>query len=236
MLDRLAVFASIGGLTNCETSKLAPGMWCSSYFSLYSKYLTPRKAQAEERGEDQDPHQQVLLAHLGRPHRQRHEEAGRDEDGGIGRAHADVQRVRRGDERVVVPVAVEQVGEEHSAEEHDFRQQEEPHAEAAGLALLLLRLEVVTVLRHEDVFVFGVLVLGCVVSIALSNGRHLLCGLVFEPLVVVGFVVHDGNLGKVLGQRRRLDLPLEAGCLPRIVARDRRRTSATTRGKCIGSR
>src|ERR1017187_7402483 len=60
-----------------------------------------------------------------------------------------------------------------------------------------------------------------VVSIALSNGGHLLCGLVFEPLVVVGFVVHDGNLGEVFGERRRLDLPFEAGCLPRIVARDR---------------
>ena len=44
--------------------------------------------------------------------------------------------------------------------------------------------------------------------------------LLFKPLVVVSFVVHDGHFGKVLGQRRRLGLPLEAGCLPGIVAGD----------------
>src|ERR1700691_3042880 len=59
-----------------------------------------------------------------------------------------------------------------------------------------------------------------VVSMALSNGGHLLLGLVLKPLVVVGFVVHDGDLGKVFGQRRRLDLPLQAGSLPGIVACD----------------
>ncbi len=30
---------------NCETSKLAPGMWCFSHFSWYSTYLMPRKAR-----------------------------------------------------------------------------------------------------------------------------------------------------------------------------------------------
>jgi hypothetical protein len=77
----------------------------------------------------------------------------------------------------VVPVAVEQVGEEHAAEEHDFGQQEEPHAEAAGLALLLFRLEVMTVLRQHDMLVLFVdrgLVRMWMAAIALSNGRHLL--------------------------------------------------------------
>src|SRR5271168_5331350 len=63
-------------------------------------------------------------------------------------------------------------------------------------------------------------VCGCVATIALSNGRHLLFRLVGEPLVVIGLMIDDRNLDKVFGQRRRLNLPLKAGCLPRIVARD----------------
>ncbi len=91
------------------------------------------------------------MLHLGRPDAQRHEEAGGDQDRRIGCAQRNAQLVRRRDEGVVVPVAVEQVGEEQAAEEHDFGQQEEPHAEGSGLALLLLRLEVMTVLRQRDV-------------------------------------------------------------------------------------
>src|SRR5207302_8282196 len=60
-------------------------------------------------------------------------------------------------------------------------------------------------------------VCGCVTTVALSNGRHLLCGLVFEPFVVIGLMVHDRNLDKVFSQRRRLNLPLETRRLPRIV-------------------
>src|SRR5271154_4917783 len=63
-------------------------------------------------------------------------------------------------------------------------------------------------------------VCGCVATIALSNGRHLLCSLVLEPLVVIGLMVHDRGLDKVFGQRRRLDLPFKARCLPRIVTGD----------------
>src|SRR5271170_3494129 len=59
---------------------------------------------------------------------------------------------------------------------------------------------------------------GCVATIALSNGRHLVCCLVFEPLVVVSLMVHDRSLNKVFGQRRRLNLPLKSCRLPGIVA------------------
>src|SRR6185312_8642000 len=62
---------------------------------------------------------------------------------------------------------------------------------------------------------------GSVCAIALSNCGHLMLGLVLQPLVVVGLVVHDRDLGKILGQGRRLNLPLEACCLPGIVAGDR---------------
>src|SRR6185437_13908894 len=52
----------------------------------------------------------------------------------------------------------------------------------------------------------------------LSNGLYLVMSLVCQPVVVVGFVVHDWNLGEVFGQRRRLYLPLQARRLPGIVA------------------
>src|SRR6185437_10010094 len=52
----------------------------------------------------------------------------------------------------------------------------------------------------------------------LSNGLYLVMSLVCQPVVVVGFVVHDRNLGEVFGQRRRLYLPLQPSRLPGIVA------------------
>src|ERR1700688_1842779 len=56
-----------------------------------------------------------------------------------------------GDKCGVVPVSVEQIGEEETAEEHDFGQEEQPHAEASRLALLSFRLEVMAVLRQRNV-------------------------------------------------------------------------------------
>ena len=32
-------------MSQFDMSKLAPGIWCFSHFSLYSKYFTPKKAQ-----------------------------------------------------------------------------------------------------------------------------------------------------------------------------------------------
>ena len=61
----------------------------------------------------------------------------------IGSAETDAQRIAAGHKGVVIPVAIEQVGHEQAAEEHDFGQQEEPHAEAGGFPLLVHRDEMV---------------------------------------------------------------------------------------------
>ena len=117
-----------------------------------------------------------FLADFGGPHTNGHAEARGDQHDGVESAERHAELVGRDGERRVVPVAIEQVGEEHAAEEHDFREQEEPHAEAADLALLLFGLKVMTVLRQRGVLVLGVnRVLGVVM--ALSNGRHLMLGL-----------------------------------------------------------
>src|ERR1700758_1425960 len=52
------------------------------------------------------------------------------------------------------------------------------------------------------------------IAVLSDTGGHLFFFLALQPFVVVGIVVHDGYLDKVLGERRRLDLPLEAGGLP----------------------
>ena len=49
-------------------------------------------------------------------------------------------------ERRIVPVAVDQIGGKQSAEEHDFRQQEEPHAEVGGVVLLRHGLEMMALI------------------------------------------------------------------------------------------
>ena len=53
----------------------------------------------------------------------------------------------------IVPVPVEKIGKKHAAEEHDLRQQEEPHAKATGLALLVFRLKVMPVLRENHMLI-----------------------------------------------------------------------------------
>ena len=105
----------------------------------------------------------------------RHEEAGGDEHDRVDAAEPDAELVAAGYERRIVPVAVEQIGEEQSTEEHDFGEQEKPHAEARGLALLLLGLEMVAQVRgmlvHRMTFSYAIPLLTVV---WLSNGRYLL--------------------------------------------------------------
>ena len=48
-----------------------------------------------------------------------------------------LEQVAAGDERRKMQSAIDRVGREHPAEEKDFRGQEHPHAEPAGVVLLL---------------------------------------------------------------------------------------------------
>ena len=53
------------------------------------------------------------------------------------RAQPDVHLLAAFDEGLIVGGAIHQVGAEQPAEEHDFGQQEHPHAEGGGFLLLL---------------------------------------------------------------------------------------------------
>src|SRR5579863_9313609 len=59
---------------------------------------------------------------------------------------------------------------------------------------------------------------GLSVTAWLSDTRHLFLLLSIQPLIVVAFVIHDGDRGKILRKGRRLSLPLESSGLPGIVA------------------
>src|SRR3954470_8663935 len=56
------------------------------------------------------------------------------------------------------------------------------------------------------------------IAVLSDTGGYLFLFLALQPFVVVGIVVHNGNLNEVLGERRRLNLPLQPRSLPRIVA------------------
>ena len=105
--------------------------------------LDAKEGEAEDEGDDETQNERALLAHLGGPDAHGHGEAGSDEDGGVGCAPEDIQLVRCLDEGRVVPVAIDEVGGEQAAEEHDFGEQEEPHGEVGGVTLLRIGFEMV---------------------------------------------------------------------------------------------
>src|SRR5579875_862322 len=51
-----------------------------------------------------------------------------------------------------------------------------------------------------------------------SGNRYMIRLLTLEPFVVVCLVIHDRRLNEVSGKRWRLDLPLEPGRLPWVLA------------------
>src|SRR5271168_333801 len=113
--------------------------------------LDAKEHQPEYRREDEEDNKQTPLPDLSSPDTQRHKKAGADQHSRIRRAQRNTELVRCNDKGIVVPVAIQQVREEQSTEEHDFGQQEEPHPEGASFPLLLFRLKVMPVLRQSDV-------------------------------------------------------------------------------------
>ena len=83
------------------------------------------------------------FSHLRGAHRQRHGQAAANQHRGVDGADGDVQHVASRLETGQVEVAIDGVAGEEPAEEHDLGGQENPHAEAGGLVLLLQVLELV---------------------------------------------------------------------------------------------
>src|SRR5262249_31693854 len=84
-----------------------------------------------------------VLALLHGPQRERDREAARDEDERVRRAEEEAEVARGLVKSLVIEAAVDGVAEEEAREEQHLGAEEQPHAEANGLGLLVLRVEVV---------------------------------------------------------------------------------------------
>ena len=100
----------------------------------------------EQQADDQHP----APADLRGVHRQRHGQAAGEQDGGVDGAEADVELVAGVGERRRVQRAVDDVGGEQAAEEHDLGDQEHPHAERRRLVLLLGVVELMGDVRRRS--------------------------------------------------------------------------------------
>lgn len=106
--------------------------------------LVHHEHEAEHEGQHQEGEDVVLLAELGRPDGEGHGDAAGDQGDGVQAAQKDVQVLAADDERVVVFAAIYRIAQEEPAEEHHFRQQEEPHPQVRGIVLLVHVVELVT--------------------------------------------------------------------------------------------
>ena len=101
------------------------------------------EGDAEEHRQDQHRNQERSTRGLGCPDGEHHGQAAADQNGGVSAAEPGIDRLAGGCEITEVPTAIDQVGAEQAPEEHDFGGEEDPHAEAGGIALLPLGGEVV---------------------------------------------------------------------------------------------
>ena len=109
---------------------------------LVLEVLDDQEHEAERHREENPDDCRPLLAGLRGTNRERHRQAAADEHGGVERTEDDVQLAAGLGPRHRVPDAVEHVGEEESAEEQHFGDEEQPHPERCRLVLLLQRVEV----------------------------------------------------------------------------------------------
>src|SRR5580704_9380144 len=99
--------------------------------------LDAEEGHAEHHCRDEADDQERAAGGLRGPDRENYGQTAADENGGIGRAEGHADGRTGGGEVGEIPTAIDQVSAEESAEEHEFGCQENPHAEAGGIALLL---------------------------------------------------------------------------------------------------
>jgi hypothetical protein len=121
---------------------------CAGYVALVEflfvfDALDAEEGEAEKHGQDEAANHQGAPSGLSAPNGEHHGQAAADEDRRVRGAKAGLNRGAGGSEISKVQAAVNQIGAEQSAEEHDFGSQEDPHTEAGGIALLLRFGEVV---------------------------------------------------------------------------------------------
>ena len=101
----------------------------------------PRKRTPRSIVRIEEHHQRLALSGLRAANRHGHGEAAGQQDHGVGGAQANVERAAARLKRGRIERAINRIGREQPAEEHDFGDQEHPDSERVGLVLLLEVLE-----------------------------------------------------------------------------------------------
>src|SRR5580700_11775573 len=107
-------------------------------FLFVLEALDYEKGHAEQHGNNEVANQQFAFAGLRCFLRQNNRHRADDKDSGIRGSEPDVELLTSRGEGVEIGEPVDQVGAEHATEEHDFGDQEQPHAKRGGVLLLLL--------------------------------------------------------------------------------------------------
>src|ERR1700677_2832365 len=105
--------------------------------------LNAEEGETEEHGDGEADEQEGAASGLRGPDGEDYGQAAADEHGSVGGAETHIDAFAGGSEVSEVPAAVNQVSAEQTAEKHDFGGEENPHAQAGGVALLLRLGEVV---------------------------------------------------------------------------------------------
>src|SRR5580692_10362001 len=98
--------------------------------------LDAEERHAQEQGPNQPENDAAALAELRGPHRHHHGEAAAQKHNGVGRADVDIEAATGDREDIGILGAVYAVRQKHAAEEHDFGDEEDPHAERRSVPLL----------------------------------------------------------------------------------------------------
>src|ERR1035437_9428926 len=123
------------------TFRIEPGEVLSWNFVILPVIVILNALDSEEgptqhQGSDEESDDQLAAAHLRRVHRHGHGQRREDQHHGVDRTELDVHALAAVDPRLVVREPVDQVRTEHATEEHDFGDEENPHAECGGFPLL----------------------------------------------------------------------------------------------------
>ena len=112
-------------------------------FLVILNRLDAQERQTQNNRQHQGNDLRPALADLRAVNGHRHRKTAEDQHGGVDGAECDVEVIAGNGESFREFRTIERVGEKHPAEEHDFGDQEHPHAERSGLTLLLHVLKMV---------------------------------------------------------------------------------------------
>src|ERR1700751_617007 len=96
-----------------------------------------QECQAKNDRQNEIDDNRLLLSHLRAANGHRNGQAGTDQNRRVDGSEPEIDAGAGSREISEVPVAIHEIGAEHAAEEHDFGDQDQPHAKARGVFLLL---------------------------------------------------------------------------------------------------